>query len=290
MNNATRVIGPALDNFLRSVHVQKVYFAEDTVAPPLLAYLTHFPRISLVLEGSHPMELADRGRSRIVQLTRGQAVFVPPNSWNRPEWTSPVTLLTILFGKKQIGMSLVRHDGKAADPTDAVKTNIHGVHEGLTHSLLSALSIFAADNPKPPLDSLLVESLLHSCRRLLESPTGNKSRKGVRTHEAICLYIQENFQSAITREQVAATFGLAPNHISRLFRQEGYMRFNDYVNLVRVSRAKFMLRKYGLPLKEIAASCGYSDTAYFCRIFKKVTKLTPTDYRQQVEPPTEPRP
>lgn len=57
------------------------------------------------------------------------------------------------------------------------------------------------------------------------------------------------------------------------------MRFNDYLNLVRVNRAKFMLQNYNLTLKEIAANCCYTDTAYFCRVFKKISKVTPTDYR-----------
>ena len=37
------------------------------------------------------------------------------------------------------------------------------------------------------------------------------------------------------------------------------MRFNDYLNLVRVNRAKFMLQNYSMTLKEIASSCCYSD-------------------------------
>jgi len=48
---------------------------------------------------------------------------------------------------------------------------------------------------------------------------------------------------------------------------------------VRVNRAKFMLRNYPMTLKEVAANCGYTDIAYFCRIFKKIVKLTPTQYR-----------
>jgi YesN/AraC family two-component response regulator len=40
-----------------------------------------------------------------------------------------------------------------------------------------------------------------------------------------------------------------------------------------------MLQTYGMTLKEITAKCGYSDTAYFCRVFKKVSKVTPTTYR-----------
>ena len=57
------------------------------------------------------------------------------------------------------------------------------------------------------------------------------------------------------------------------------MRFNDYLNLVRVNRAKFMLQNYSMTLKEIAANCCYTDPAYFCRVFKKISKVTPTEYR-----------
>jgi YesN/AraC family two-component response regulator len=78
---------------------------------------------------------------------------------------------------------------------------------------------------------------------------------------------------------VAERFGLAPNHISRLFALEGAVRFNDHLNIVRVNRAKFMLQNYRMSVKEIAANSGYGDAAYFCRVFRKVTGLTPLQYR-----------
>ncbi|PYY13523.1 MAG: hypothetical protein DMG61_13110, partial [Acidobacteria bacterium] len=53
----------------------------------------------------------------------------------------------------------------------------------------------------------------------------------------------------------------------------------DYLNSIRMNRAKFMLRNYSLTLKEIAANCGYNDIAYFCRMFKKMNNETPTQYR-----------
>jgi AraC-like DNA-binding protein len=40
-----------------------------------------------------------------------------------------------------------------------------------------------------------------------------------------------------------------------------------------------MLQNYGMSVKEIAANCGYSDAAYFCRVFRKITNLTPLQYR-----------
>lgn len=277
-----------LERYLRRTRLHRIYFAEDTVAPPSLAYVTHFPRLYVPLAGTQNLQVAQNAVACKIQAHPGDAVFVPENAWDKPEWSSSLQVLTILFGAKQIGISLVKHIGGSETPVSAVKTHIHGAYDGLTHNLLSALMVFAADRGQGPLAHLLTESLLHSCLRLLKTPNAHQARKATRTYEAICLYVQENSQLSLTRESVAEHFGLAPNHISRLFRQQGLMRFNDYLNLVRINRAKFMLRNYSLTLKEVAAGCGYGEVAYFCRIFKKITKETPTQYRGvQVEAPPE---
>jgi AraC-like DNA-binding protein len=268
-----------LEEYLRATRIRRVHFCDGTTAPPPLAYVTNFPRLSLPLAGCHMMEVANSGRTELIKPIRGHAVFVPDHAWNRPDWLGHVDVLTFLFGVKQIGISLARHKGGSPMPPTAVKASVHGGYDVPTHSILGALMVLAADHARGPLARLLTESLLHACLRLLRSPQKQRPRKAIRTYESICLYIQENFHNAITRESIAHHFGLAPNHVSRLFRKEGFMRFNDYLNLVRVNRAKFMLQNYNMTLKEIAASCCYSDPAYFCRVFKKVCKVTPTEYR-----------
>jgi AraC-like DNA-binding protein len=273
------VIALELERFLRTTRIQTVHFAEFSIAPPMFAYVTNFPRLSIPLKGCHKMELARNGRSEVIYPRRGHAVFVPDNAWNNPDWASPVDVLTFLFGTKHIGLSLVRHNGKTAIPRNALKTSIHGEYEGLTHSIMTGLMLLAAERAKDPLAALMTEALLHACLRLLNAAQMQPSRKATRTYESLCLYIQENFQRDLTRESVAGHFGLAPNHVSRLFRHEGLMNFHEYLNLVRINRARFMLQTYGMTLKEIAANCGYSDAAYFCRIFKKISKTTPTQYR-----------
>jgi AraC-like DNA-binding protein len=283
-----RIIIRELEEYLRRTRIRCVHFGDGSMAPPLLAYVTNFPRLSLPLVGCHRMEVAHWGHIEVISPVRGHAVFVPDHAWNKPDWSAPVEALTLLFGVKQIGISLVRHDGNTQSPSTALKTSVHGGYDVPTHSILTSLRVLASDHSKGPLARLLTESLLHACLRLLKAPQKHSPRKAIRTYESICLYVQENFQSTITRESVAHHFGLAPNHISRLFRNEGFMRFNDYLNLVRINRAKFMLQSYSLTLKEIAFDCGYNDTAYFCRVFKKTCKVTPTEYRSTATRPLGP--
>jgi AraC-like DNA-binding protein len=282
--DAKGIIVQEIDSFLHSTQVKRVYFADDSVAPPSVAYVTNFPRLSIPLKGRHAMELARNGRLETIQPVRGQAVFVPGHAWNRPDWAGPVEVLTLLFGVKQIGISLVRHTAGGELAADALKTSVPGVRDGLTQNILSALLKVASETQKTSLARLLVEALLHSCLAALTSMEAPHRRKALRTYELMCLYVQERFQSPLTRESVAQHFAVSPSHVSRLFRREGLMRFNDYLNLVRVNRAKFILRNYGVALKEVASSCGYSDTAYFCRVFKRIGKATPTEYRNAVVP------
>src|SRR5580765_457958 len=231
--HATRIVAGKLEQFLLRDRVRRVYFAEDSTPPPVLAYVTHFPRLYIPIAGSHVVEVAQRGVPTTIRVTPGQALFVPENAWDKPEWSGPVEVLTFLFGARHIGISLAKHQDRSEAPVNAIKTHIHGAYDGLTQSILTALTTFAADRSQGPLDRLLVESLLHSCLRLFRAPASERPRKAIRTYESICLYMQENFQTALTRESVAEHFGLAPNHVSRLFHREAQVRFNSYMNSIR---------------------------------------------------------
>ena len=275
------MIAGELDAFLKKSRLRKLYFADSSVAPPPLAYVTHFPRFSLPLDGCHAMELPLEGQAIRVAPGRGQGVFVPGHAWNRPDWADRVKVMTFLFGAKHIGISLVTHQGGAESDAHAIKTSVENVHDALSKNILSALGALTGETESGALMRLLAESLLHACLRLLRAPEGRKTRKALRTYDMLCLHVQENFQEDLTRESIAQKFELAPAHISRLFRREGLMRFSDYVNLVRMNRAKFILSNYRIPLKEVAASCGYADVAYFCRVFKRLAKVTPGEYRNR---------
>lgn len=275
-----RTIARELGAFLRRAGVREVIFPDASVRPPTLAYVTDFPRLTLPLAGRHPMEIARRARTVRIAPARGQAVFVPRDSWNRPDWTRSAKVLTILFGKRQIGVSLVTHDGRGGEPAAALKAAL-GAPEGLTQSVLGALGALSPPQRDGPLGRLLTELLLHACLQRLEAPVEAHPRKAAHTFEAICLYALENLQRPITRASVARAFGLTPNHVSRLFRHEGGLRFCDHLMRVRVDRAKFLLRESSSPLKEIAVRCGYRDVAYFCRVFRRVTRDTPTGYRSK---------
>jgi YesN/AraC family two-component response regulator len=125
----------------------------------------------------------------------------------------------------------------------------------------------------------LASALLHCVRNLLEHPAERASSRAQGLLESVCVYLQNHYQYDITRASVAQQFNVTPNHLSHLFKTHGSMVFNNYLTHVRIDRAKHLLRSYSLKLDDIAARCGYRDTPYFCRVFKRIVKATPAEYR-----------
>jgi len=277
---ASLEISQAMEAFLNRGGITRVHLAGGSTSPPAMAYLVNFPRLSVILSGDDQMEIERDGQHCQFDIKRGEAVLVPANCWNKPAWSGRVSVLTLLFGKRQTGISLVSQNRKG-EPATAIKAHFHRPVEGPVPGIMDALMNLPAESAANPADRLLVEALLHCCLKLLREPAGHAGGKADKTFQNICMYLQENFQFALTRDSVADHFRLSPNHVSRLFRSEGFMRFTDYLTWVRLDRAKYMLRHHDRTLSEVAQSCGFSDIGYFCRVFKRKTKLTPTAYRLQ---------
>jgi AraC-like DNA-binding protein len=275
-------IATELEHFLRDGGVETIYLAEGKLPPPPLSFMVSFPRLSLTLRGMDEMEIDQAGQLMIVRLKRGAVSFVPANGWNRPTWKYAVKVLHFLFGPKHIGVSLVEHAGEESGPDMVLKAS-YPAESGAIHEILNALTLLPAEPLANQMGPLLVQALLLAVERNLRSPQTINTRKGRNTYEKVCLYLQGHFQEAITRESVAAQFHLNPNHLSRLFRREGPMGFTDYLTWVRIDRAKFLLKHHDLKVDNLARSCGFRDTTYFCRVFRQKTNLTPSRYRTRAQ-------
>ena len=260
---------------------EMVYFAGRNLPPPPTAFAVRFPRISLTLEGTDEMEIERDGHACTIQVRQGEAVFVPPNCWNRPTWNRRAKVLHLLFGEKLIGISLVENNGGGVEGEGVLKSGLPRHPNDATGDMLNALAAVGAQQQKGPADRLLVGALLHTILQSLQNPAATSgSNKARDRFERLCLYVQEHCHQDISRESVAAQFQLNPNYLSRLFQREVLMRFTDYVTQVRIDRAKYLLENYNVALAEIAGVSGFRDTAYFCRVFKQRTQQTPISYRR----------
>ncbi|MBW4840228.1 MAG: response regulator [Paenibacillaceae bacterium] len=108
---------------------------------------------------------------------------------------------------------------------------------------------------------------------LPEEMTESPIRQAVR-------YIDAALPGDVSLQEVAAQVHLNPSYLSQLFKQQMNMNFIDYVLEQRMARAKQLLAQTSLRISEIAERVGYSDLAYFSNAYKRVTGMTPTEYRK----------
>lgn len=253
----------------------QVYFASTSSSTPELAYQVDFPRLEIVLEG----EFTDNGvAGASATLLPCDVLFVPAGGWNFPQWLTPVTTLSILFGKQQLGFSIVQWDGKQYHNL----TRQHVARRGprIGSFLLQTLNEMQMQPQEQQTARLIVASLLSHCRDLLGSQIQTASRSQA-LFEAIRDYIDERYASPLTRESVAQAFYISPNYLSHLFQKTGTIGFNEYLNHTRLEHAKTLLKGYELKIKEVAHTCGFVDSNYFCRLFRKNTERSPSEYRRQ---------
>jgi two-component system, response regulator YesN len=94
-------------------------------------------------------------------------------------------------------------------------------------------------------------------------------------------YIEKNYMTDISLHDVAGRIGLSPNYLSSLFKKELQINYCDYLINIRIEKAKQMLLKSDLKLYEIAEKTGFSDNTYFCKTFKKLTGMSPKDFKKE---------
>lgn len=99
----------------------------------------------------------------------------------------------------------------------------------------------------------------------------------------INLYIENNFHQNITLRQLAEIFFISPNYLSTIFNEKNGMSLKDYINKLRIRKAKEYLEETDMKISEISKLVGYSQLSYFGSIFNKLEGSTPNEFRSKVK-------
>ena len=122
--------------------------------------------------------------------------------------------------------------------------------------------------------SVLSEFLMY------EQPREGNVEHSVRIEEVLS-FINENIDQPLTLESLAQQASLSSFYFSRVFKKETGYTLREYLINTRINAARFYLRTSELSLKEITYRCGYGSDSTFCTTFKRITGMTPLEYRNQ---------
>lgn len=95
-------------------------------------------------------------------------------------------------------------------------------------------------------------------------------------------YIREHYmRNDLSLNLISNEFHISVSHLSKLFKEQEECNFIDYLIEIRMGHAKEQLSSTEDKIRDIAEQVGYSNVNSFVRIFKKMTGLTPTEYRER---------
>jgi len=108
--------------------------------------------------------------------------------------------------------------------------------------------------------------------------TGEKNRASQAVAQ-LCTFIEEHLNEDLSLVHLAELIHFNPSYLSRMFKQECGFNLSEYIEERRLRKAKELLRTHELKIAEVGAKVGYDSPHSFTRFFKKMTRLTPQEYR-----------
>ncbi|WP_096187558.1 response regulator transcription factor [Evansella halocellulosilytica] len=132
-----------------------------------------------------------------------------------------------------------------------------------------------------PLAREVMEHLNQFIKEAKKCIDKNQPHSGNPNMNKILEYISNHYMEPLSLSEVAKHFHFNPSYFSSYFTAHNHESFIEYLNNIRIKEAAKLLRTSSSPISEISGIVGYSDHSYFCKVFKKITGLSPSKYRRK---------
>ena len=93
-------------------------------------------------------------------------------------------------------------------------------------------------------------------------------------------FLDEHYKEKLSLESVASHFFIDKHYLARLFKAQYGVTLVTYLQQVRITHAKRMLRFTDKSIEEIGLECGIGELNYFSRVFKKLEGVSPSEFRR----------
>ena len=95
-------------------------------------------------------------------------------------------------------------------------------------------------------------------------------------------FIRQHYGENLSVADISESVNISQSLLFKLFRTEENATPMEYLRRVRIEQAKKLLFESQLKICDISTACGFSDTAYFCKVFKDQTGSSPASYRKSL--------
>jgi AraC-like DNA-binding protein len=127
--------------------------------------------------------------------------------------------------------------------------------------------------------SMMVINILNYLQSQKEESQFQGIPRTERHAEKIMQWVEEQYTNPFDLDKLAKELHLSKHHVSHLFRTETGSSITEYVIARRIRQACWLLKTEAMPIEHIGSQVGIPHFSYFCRLFKKITGVTPKQYR-----------
>lgn len=127
-----------------------------------------------------------------------------------------------------------------------------------------------------------VQYLYQAADELVNFKRANEEERANLVVQSLCNYIKDNLEKDLTLVRLAELHHFNPSYLSRFFKQEMGINLSEFIDDSRIRKAKELLLDKELMVREVALQVGYESAHSFTRLFKKLTGMTPQEYRESL--------
>lgn len=106
--------------------------------------------------------------------------------------------------------------------------------------------------------------------------------ENIKIYEKLKKYLDSNYKITMAPENIALEFGTTPSYLNKIFMDNEGKTIKDYVNMLRITDAKKLIRDTGLDDEFIAVGVGFESDKQFRSVFKVYEKMSVSDFRRSL--------
>ena len=226
-----------------------------------------------------------------LKLNRGQMYLHRPNEFHnlRCDGEHAANSAIVSFGGELPELYAVA--GKVIDCTPEEKRLIAGIIREAGSAFATPLGLLGVRQmQKSDAGEFgcehLIKNYLEELLILLIRGSGKKQTGGYegggRRFAAVLRFLEDNVTEKLRFGDVAAHFSVSPSILKRDFRRQMGCGVMEYFTKLKIDAAKQLIRERDLNFTEIAAELSFGSSQYFTAVFRRVTGMTPSEYRESV--------
>lgn len=280
----------SMDSQNNAVYYYFDYDERNSVNNMVFQHVHPFYEIIVFLDDTGEVQI--EGKTFAVQF--GDIVLMKPSALHKSIYREGATSKRLIINFNfDVDHLLFEDSIRTILTTFHAPTPIYRFETYLSHQIYELLNGIYAISKTPgfkadePTDQLLlhmqfIKFLLVLFKERNHSIYTNTHFKhhSVQKIQEICSFIHTHYSTDISLNTISKSFFLSPSYLSRQFKDVTGFNITDYIQQTRIKNAQAQLLMTEHSISDISQNCGFTSFSQFNRVFKKITDLTPSEYKK----------